>query len=348
MQKEPLRIFISHSSQDLPFTEKLAQDLRIALGDPEGVWYDFSNLSGGESWWPTILTKMRQSNICLVVCSPDAMKSHWVDDEINIAWGLRNKDRLFRLIPLLYQPCGLRPDLDTLQYISFLEPIPYTEAFQKLLTTLGTGSVVRRERQEHISIVPDANEGRIDLEQLDRTSSTSEFFTKRFSRRAILGGVAGLTGAVAVSAFVWQSRQWFVSASSSHSGTSSQRMTSVPSNPTSTSLQRLEADPHVFSLTVDINGLLNNSSQAINAVKQQVKGQSTLQGRSVGMTTAYGGAPIDGDVAQALQVASKVYEILRLLGQEGFAFQRSSYNEPLYRLGDSPDHVTIDVYLFVR
>jgi hypothetical protein len=64
-----MHIFISHSSQDLSFTETLARDLRTTLGDPETVWYDASNLAGGDLWWPTILKELNHSSICLIVCS---------------------------------------------------------------------------------------------------------------------------------------------------------------------------------------------------------------------------------------------------------------------------------------
>ena len=150
MQPRPVRIFISHSSYDLSFTERLAHDLRLALGDPESVWYDAAHLAGGDSWWQTILKKLDQSTICLVVCSPHAVQSSWVNNEIDIAWEMKNNDQSFRLIPLLFQDCKLRSDLKTIQCISFLEPTPYQEALHKLLNALGIERSVQSTQQNEM------------------------------------------------------------------------------------------------------------------------------------------------------------------------------------------------------
>ncbi|GAC1629778.1 MAG: hypothetical protein NVS4B7_18440 [Ktedonobacteraceae bacterium] len=119
--------------------------------------------------------------------------------------------------------------------------------------------------------------------------------------------------------------------------------------PTPTQEPRLDFSPQRITLTgIDYQGLLNNSQSAANDVKQKLRGQSVLQGRSVGLTIVYDGAPTDGDIQQADSVDGKIYNVLKGLGKEGFAFQRSSYydNDPLYTLGNTPDIVTIDVFLF--
>jgi hypothetical protein len=111
--------------------------------------------------------------------------------------------------------------------------------------------------------------------------------------------------------------------------------------------QRLDFNYQKINVTVhNINGLLNDSPQAINDIKQQVKSYSVLQGRSVGLAIVYDGALIDTEISQAQQIAGKVYRILGMLGQEGFAFQRASYYVPLYTLGADPSNVEIDTYLF--
>ena len=111
---------------------------------------------------------------------------------------------------------------------------------------------------------------------------------------------------------------------------------------------RLDFHYKEFTLNVDYQGLLSNSQSAINDVKNQVRNQPVLQGRNVGLAIVYDGAPTDGDVSQALAVAQKVYSILGQLGQENFAFQRSSYYNPLFVLGGSLSTVKVDVYLFTQ
>jgi len=101
-------------------------------------------------------------------------------------------------------------------------------------------------------------------------------------------------------------------------------------------------------LNVDYVGLLNNSPQAINDVEQRIRAQPVLQNRSVGLAIVYGGAPTDNDIGQAFDVADKVYAILKELGAQGFAFQRSSYYVHLYTLGSSASTVSMDIYLFKK
>jgi hypothetical protein len=114
---------------------------------------------------------------------------------------------------------------------------------------------------------------------------------------------------------------------------------------------RLERAYKHFNLNVkDIPGLLNNSQAEINDIKQQVRGQSLLKNRRVGLALVYGEARNDGEISQAVSIASAVYNILRQLGNEGFAFEDASYFDPLFIFGsaESPNQVVVDVYLFTQ
>ncbi len=113
--------------------------------------------------------------------------------------------------------------------------------------------------------------------------------------------------------------------------------------------EQLESAPRSFFVTVNsVDGLLNNSSSTIDDLKQQIRSQSFLRPGNVGIAIVYGGAPTDNDIQQALTISAKVYLILTSLGQEpGSAFQRATnYNRSLYNLGDQPERVEINVYLF--
>jgi hypothetical protein len=113
---------------------------------------------------------------------------------------------------------------------------------------------------------------------------------------------------------------------------------------------RLDFKPQPFSITVqDVNGLLAGSPTVTHEVEQQVTSQPFLANSSVGLVIAYGGAPNDADISQAKQIAQKIYDILGALADDyNFkAFQRASYYHPLYAIGNDPDTVQIDVYLFI-
>lgn len=128
------RIFVSHSHQDNEFGVQLVHDLRLALGGrEESVWYDTSGgLHGGDEWWRVIRQEIEQRPIVVVILSPDAMASDFVNRELDMAV-LENK----QIIPVLHRQCRVRIDLTRLQYVSFVPPTPYEQALQELLQTLG-------------------------------------------------------------------------------------------------------------------------------------------------------------------------------------------------------------------
>jgi hypothetical protein len=129
---------MSHSRADNTLGIRLAEDLRRALGDPTAVWFDASGgLHGGDAWWRSIEREVTERPVFLVIWSPDARDSTWVNDEIDLAWQQKNGAEGKRIIPLLYRPCPLREDLRTRQAISFLAPKPYEAAYAELLAGLG-------------------------------------------------------------------------------------------------------------------------------------------------------------------------------------------------------------------
>ncbi len=133
-----LHIFVSHSHTDNDFGVKLVDDLRQALGENSTIWYDaHGGLHGGDTWWKTIREELRSCNVCIVILSPDAVASSWVNNEIDIAWNLKNsKEGKLIIIPVLYRACEVRDDLNTLQIIGFLPPQSYDTAFTDLLTAI--------------------------------------------------------------------------------------------------------------------------------------------------------------------------------------------------------------------
>lgn len=128
--------------------------------------------------------------------------------------------------------------------------------------------------------------------------------------------------------------------------------TIIPSptlSPSPTPLPRLELKAHRFIYTnIDYQGLLNNSPSAINDLEQRLRKEPVLQGRSVGLAVAYGGAPGDSTIQQALNISQKVYGVLAALGKQGFAFTRASFYDDLYVFGPQPTVIKIDVFLFAQ
>ncbi len=135
------RIFVSHSSMDNEFGLRLVQDLRQALSDEDAVWFDIrGGLQGGDTWWDKIKEELRKRYIFIVILSPDALQSKWVQDEIRIAWKQKNSSTGKLIVPILHRPCEVPDDLDTLQVIRCLSINDYEPAFKELLIALGVST----------------------------------------------------------------------------------------------------------------------------------------------------------------------------------------------------------------
>lgn len=127
--------------------------------------------------------------------------------------------------------------------------------------------------------------------------------------------------------------------------------TSIPTptaRPSPTPLPRLELSRYRITLTIDSNGLLNDSPGAMNDLKQKIRGQAVLRGRTAGLVIVYGGAPDVTQVTRAQTVVTKVISVLVSLGNQGFVFTRTSYYDPLYILNGDANTTVIDIYLFAR
>jgi len=100
-----------------------------------------------------------------------------------------------------------------------------------------------------------------------------------------------------------------------------------------------------ITVTIDVNGLLQDSPAAIRDLEEEIKRETLLQGQNVGLAMIYGGATNDASIAQAQEISAKVVRVCTLLGQQGFAFQRTLYSDPLFILGGNPKVVIMDVFL---
>ncbi len=86
-------IFLAYSHQDAPVMRQLYADLR---GAGWSVWTDEGLEPGTPSWQDAIQEALRQARCLVVVLSPHASKSHWVNSEISYTLKLGR-----RIIPVL-------------------------------------------------------------------------------------------------------------------------------------------------------------------------------------------------------------------------------------------------------
>lgn len=122
------KIFISYSRKDIDFARKLAGDLEKAGYD---VWWDITDIRGGDTWVNSIPDAIETSQYMLVVLSPDSVASPWVQKEYTQALSLRKA-----IIPLMLEATRIPFALNTIQVIDFTKG-HYEDNYKSLLTTIG-------------------------------------------------------------------------------------------------------------------------------------------------------------------------------------------------------------------
>ncbi len=161
------RIFLSHSHFDNDFAKQLTQDLRDAFEDPDAVWMDeYGGLHGGESWVDKVVGEITARGIFLVVLSPSALQSKWVQYEMGIALH-QHVEYGKKLLPIIIHPCEIPAGWRVTQYLDCSNsPDDYDHTLPQILDIVkkwaGESSgphpqhVSRREGRE-ASLVQDAN-----------------------------------------------------------------------------------------------------------------------------------------------------------------------------------------------
>jgi hypothetical protein len=122
------QIFISYSRKDIGFARKLAGDLEKAGYE---VWWDLTDLRGGDDWPRVIPAAIESSQYVIVVLSPNSAISDWVEKEYTHALSLHKK-----IIPIMLAPSSMPFALNTINYIDFTGE-DYAASLNSLLTTLG-------------------------------------------------------------------------------------------------------------------------------------------------------------------------------------------------------------------
>jgi formylglycine-generating enzyme required for sulfatase activity len=96
-RRNPRQIFISHATADSEFAHRLAADLRR---DGYAIWIAPESIHPGEQWVRAINRGLEESGVMVLVLTPAAAASPWVEMETNVAIELeRSKEAAF--IPLL-------------------------------------------------------------------------------------------------------------------------------------------------------------------------------------------------------------------------------------------------------
>lgn len=94
-------IFISHATEDAPFAQTLAHALTQAGAQ---VWIAPNSIHAGEDFIAAIERGLGESTHIIVLLSPAALESKWVQMEMNAAIRLERQGRM-QIAPIQYQTC---------------------------------------------------------------------------------------------------------------------------------------------------------------------------------------------------------------------------------------------------
>ena len=134
--KSPLYdIFISYRNTHLPWVEVLGKNLQ-AQGYT--VFIDAWELTGGDNFTSKIFDALANSRFALLLATPEAAESGWVQEEYEYMFNRAKRQDGFRWIPIVLGEFPDFPFLSNVQAVDFKNSSEkhYRTAFQKLLCGL--------------------------------------------------------------------------------------------------------------------------------------------------------------------------------------------------------------------
>ena len=165
-----MRVFISHSSIDKPFVERLAGDL--LSGEGIDAWLDKWEILPGDRIPDKLEEGLSSANVFLLVLSPESVKSQWVSYEKD-AWltaqveeeklaKAQKRTPSRRLIPVLYKDCEKPFFLQSFLHVSINDQ-NYDEGFQQLVRGIRgeTGKPPLKGEATTAPIAPPSTTGKV-------------------------------------------------------------------------------------------------------------------------------------------------------------------------------------------
>jgi hypothetical protein len=136
---EEKQIFISYSKKNKEYARQIYNDL---LWDGYWVWMD-PRIEKGKKWRPQIDHNLKLSNRCIVLISPEAIDSKWVQHEISMACG---RDQVILPVKIKdYAPKELPIGVEEIQLFNLVEgKVDYERELKKLKQRLGKPIPVQR------------------------------------------------------------------------------------------------------------------------------------------------------------------------------------------------------------
>lgn len=136
-------VFISHAHADNALCDAYAKELANLGLD---VWYDQANMEYAQLISETIGHELKQRTALVIMLTPNAVKSAWVNLEIATFLAYWTKDHSKRLIlPVMLADCESPPLLESFKRID-VSIMTQQEAIETIARTLGAEVRVNAER----------------------------------------------------------------------------------------------------------------------------------------------------------------------------------------------------------
>jgi hypothetical protein len=139
--KKPREIFFSHASIDRVAADKIVSRLRQA---GLRVWYSKTHLKGAQQWQAEIGAALKRCNWFIVLLSPAAVKSKWVEREL--AYALQHDQYDRHIVPLLLRTCNFERLSWTLGAIQMIDSTKGPESGADTLLNLWRPKKIRHSR----------------------------------------------------------------------------------------------------------------------------------------------------------------------------------------------------------
>src|SRR5687768_5595710 len=107
----PNQIFMSYSRADTDFVVKLISEL---INQGLNIWLDQHKIGAGQRWDNTIQEALQNSDLFIIVLSPNSVASENVLDELSFAIHSG-----IRIIPVLYRDCQIPYRVARIQFVDF-------------------------------------------------------------------------------------------------------------------------------------------------------------------------------------------------------------------------------------
>lgn len=141
-------IFLSHSSLDIDFTNKLHNLLEQAGFN---VWYDEKRLTSNTHLLSDLPKYIGNSESFIVVLSKNSCYSTWVQDEYGYARELQKNKKLKAIIPIVIDDCDLPCFFNNYKWIDCKQGLTPYAFFGILAALYGSSENMREEKDVYVS-----------------------------------------------------------------------------------------------------------------------------------------------------------------------------------------------------